>query len=207
MNSKKSMGLNSMTGSVSALLSIALLALAVLARIARAEGQLASLANVTPFFAISILVGFIMGRDRAWLSGLMAAVAMLIGDLVLGFHWTMAFVYAGIALSSTIGAFSSGLLLGRKSWVVRVASAFMACGLASTAFFIISNVGVWLVGGLYPQTIAGLGECFAMAIPFFTKSLSADLLYGTSFLLIAAWALEALNTRVRQPSALGGTRK
>lgn len=188
------------------LISIALLAMAVVARIARVESTVGSaLANLTPFFAVSILVGFIMGRDRAWLSGLLAAVAMLIGDLVLGFHWTMAFVYAGVALAAAIGAASPVLLLNQKSGIVRWAGALLTCGLASTTFFVISNIGVWLVGGLYPLTIEGLGQCFVMAIPFFTKSLSADLIYGTSFLLIAAWAMESFNSsRVVSKVSHGG---
>ncbi|CAN5618933.1 hypothetical protein BH10BDE1_BH10BDE1_09050 [soil metagenome] len=142
-------------------------------------------ANVTPFFAISILVGFLLGPKRAVLAGVLAALAMFAGDLVIGLHWTMAFVYVGMAIAACFGALGSTAILNRKSWLGRIAVAFTVSGLASTTFFVVSNLGVWLVGGIYPRTMDGLVSCFVMAIPFFTNSLAADLFFGTAFVTLA----------------------
>lgn len=147
--------------------------------------------NVTPFFAVSVLVGFILGRDRALLSGVLAALMMVVSDVALGTHESMPFVYAGIAMAALVGSYGSAFVpvrgaKGAKSWLGRIVGAFLISATASALFFVVSNVGVWLVGGLYPRTLAGLVECFVMAIPFFTKSLTADLTFGTLLLVVAS---------------------
>lgn len=164
------------------------------------------LSNSTPFFAVAILIGFVMGPQRALLAGVLSALAMLAGDFVIGMHWTMIFVYAGIAMASLLGSLGSTLVLNRRSWFGRILSAFLMCGLASTVFFIISNFGVWLVGvdsglAMYPMTFAGLVECFTLAIPFFTRSLTADLVYGTVFVAIAA-RLMVTQSKTAQAAAM-----
>jgi hypothetical protein len=64
---------------------------------------------------------------------------------------------------------------------------YTVCG--SLVFFVLSNFGTWAEGMLYPRTLAGLGECFAMAIPFykadsevatklFVNAFSADLIFS-----------------------------
>jgi hypothetical protein len=162
--------------------------LLVLAAILRTQPHLS---NSTPFFALSILVGFALGRNRVGLASVLSVAAMFIADLVIGLHWTMLFVYTGVVMAPLVGALGSEFVLKRQSWLGRGFAAFVMSGLASTLFFVISNLGVWLVGidsglAMYPMTFAGLVECFTLAIPFFTRSLGADLAYGTSFVLIAA---------------------
>jgi uncharacterized membrane protein (DUF441 family) len=49
------------------------------------------------------------------------------------------------------------------------------CG--SVVFFVLSNLGVWLVGDLYPLTTSGLISCFVAAIPFFGGTLVGDLMW------------------------------
>ncbi len=154
------------------------------------------IANVTPFFAISILVGFLLGPNRVVLAGVLSAVAMLAGDLVIGLHWTMIFVYAGMAIATIFGALGSNSIITQRSWVRRIVATFTVTGLASTSFFIVSNLGVWLVGALYPRTIEGLITCFTLAIPFFTNSLTADLFFGTVFITVA---LRILNQTAATP--------
>jgi len=51
----------------------------------------------------------------------------------------------------------------------------------SLLFFLVSNVADWISGDLYAKTPAGLGLCFAAAIPFFWRSVAADLA-GTAVL-------------------------
>jgi hypothetical protein len=46
---------------------------------------------------------------------------------------------------------------------------------ASIAFFLVSNFGAWLQPELkYPQTLAGLIDCYAMGLPFFKGTLLGD---------------------------------
>lgn len=162
--------------------------LLILAAVFRTQPHLS---NTTPFFAVTVLVGFVLGSGRPGLAGALSVLAMFAGDLIIGLHSTMLFVYAGIAMASFFGSVGSDFIMKRQSWLSRGFSAFVVSGLASTIFFVITNFGVWLVGidsglTMYPMTFAGLIECFTLAIPFFTRSLGADLLFGTVFVLIAA---------------------
>ena len=47
------------------------------------------------------------------------------------------------------------------------------------SFFLLSNLAVWVEGGLYPHTLAGLGACYMAAIPFFANDLASTALTAT----------------------------
>lgn len=64
----------------------------------------------------------------------------------------------------------SGLPLGRLA----------VCGVAPSAtFFIITNFAVWLFRSDYERSLAGLAQCYAMAVPFYRGMLAGDLFYTT----------------------------
>ena len=58
-----------------------------------------------------------------------------------------------------------GRLLLKKGRLWRVPFVSL---LASILFFVVTNFGVWFGGdgALYPKTLAGLGACYAAALPF-----------------------------------------
>ena len=47
----------------------------------------------------------------------------------------------------------------------------------SVIFFILTNLGVWISSTFYPKTVAGLVECYAMAVPFFSNTLLGSFFY------------------------------
>lgn len=134
-------------------------------------------ANVTPIAAIALFAG--AQFERKSYAFLIPLAAMLLSDLFLGFHPTQWAVYLGFALVTCIG-----FKLRNHIMPGAVALATL-CG--SAVFFVISNLGVWLTGGLYPLTTEGLVTCFVAAIPFFTNNLMGDAFYAT--LLFAGFAL------------------
>ena len=124
--------------------------------------------NFTPVLAAGLVSGMIFGRGpRAWWIPL---AAMLVSDLIIGMHAAALFVYAGVISAAVIG----GWLLRQG---VGGASLVGSSLVASTAFFLISNVGVWMSSNLYPHTFAGLVTCFVAALPFFVNTLGSTLLY------------------------------
>lgn len=133
--------------------------------------------NFTPIGAIGLFAGAYLGRNAVAFA--VPLGALLLSDLVLGFHDTMIFVYAGAALSVLIG------------WVLagRVSALSVGAGALASAilFFLVTNFGVWLSGSLYPPTLAGLAACFAAALPFFQNTLAGDFFY--SALLFGGFAL------------------
>lgn len=141
--------------------------------------------NSTPLAAIALFSGTYLGRRWAILAPL-AAVA--ISDLLLGWHATVPFTWGAFALT------------GWLSWWVRrapTASRITAAAVAgSLLFFVVTNFGVWVVGGLYPRTAAGLWECYVAALPFLRGSFAGDLLYTAALFGGYAWATSRRHGRL-----------
>jgi len=124
--------------------------------------------NFTPLVAAALFSGALC---RDWRLALAIPLsAMLLADLWLGLHDTLAFVYLGIAAAVALGR---GLGSQRQpAWLLGAGT------LGAVLFFLISNFGVWLTQDLYPPTVTGLAACYLAALPFFTNTLVATLLWG-----------------------------
>lgn len=139
--------------------------------------------NFTPIAAMALFGGAYF-QHRAVAFGAPLA-AMLLSDLLIGFHGGMPFVYAAILLISGMG-----LAIRSRLNPVWIGGAALS---ASLVFFVVTNFGVWLAGvvfpatGLYPFTGAGLVSAFVAAIPFFGNTLAGDVMY--TVLLFGGFAL------------------
>jgi hypothetical protein len=132
----------------------------------------------------------------------MAATDLIIGGYFLPM---MVAVYGSLAAPALLSRWlrTRAEIRGEQRWsgqLARVAG-WVACGLGcSLLFFFASNFAVWLFSPFhafaYPLTIAGLIECYAMALPFFRFTLAGDLL--TSCVLFGGYAA-VINLR-RSPS-------
>jgi hypothetical protein len=80
------------------------------------------------------------------------------------------------------------ILLTSRTTVVRVVAAAV---LGPTSFFVLSNYAVWAAGVMYPRTLAGLGTCYAAAVPFYRNDLAS-----TAIVLGVAFGVPALVRRV-----------
>ena len=122
--------------------------------------------NVTPLTAIALFSGANLRgpKGAVILFGILA-----LSDLILGLHAVIPFTW---------GAFFLILLLARvmkgKFGFKRI---FLGSLAGSTLFFLLSNLGVFLVTGLYPHTPEGFWRCYRMALPFFRNSLVGDWVY------------------------------
>lgn len=157
---------------------------AVIARLA-----MSGIPNVSPITALALFSGAYLA-DRK-LAILVPVVAMLIGDLVLGLHNIMFFVYGAFILVSLIGIFISTRVCGH---VVIAASL-----VSSVLFFLVTNFGVWMVSGFYPMTFDGLIACYTAAIPFFQMTLMGDLFF-VGIIFGAFMLLERLIPTIRTPA-------
>ena len=133
--------------------------------------------NFSPIDAMALFGGAYLGRRALAFAAPLGA--LLLSDFILGFYPGIAFQYAGVALIVVLG----WVALKRVS-VPRLAGAAVASALL---FFAVSNFGVWLVSGMYPQTLGGLAACFIAAIPFFQNTLAGDLFF--TVLLFGGFAL------------------
>ena len=148
--------------------------------------------NVTPLTALALFGGAML--PRRWAVLLPLGIIML-SDLVLGLHETIAFTWAGVALIGSIGWW-----LRRQTSLGRVMFASL---LASSLFFILTNAGVWLLGErgtMYPHTAQGLWTCYVAALPFYRNALLGDLLMTVGVFQSYAWLARRV-APARVPSA------
>ncbi|PSQ78172.1 MAG: hypothetical protein BRD35_02085 [Bacteroidetes bacterium QH_7_62_13] len=123
--------------------------------------------NVTPLAALALFGGAHFANR--WVSLGVSLVALLLGDLVIGFHSLMPFVYGGFA---AIGLLGFGLRTGRS--VGRVAGATVA---GTLLFFLVTNFGMWWLFDTYPPTISGLWACYVAGLPYLANSLAGNAAY------------------------------
>ena len=135
--------------------------------------------NFTPILAASIFSGFYF---KNFFLGLFVVIfSMFLGDLYLGFHSTMFFTYASLALAVAIG-----ILIKNFKF-----SEILASGLTSSiCFFVITNFGAWLTLEMYEKNLSGLINSYVLAIPFFHNTLISTLVYLILIKLLFNYAFE-----------------
>jgi len=120
--------------------------------------------------AIALFAG---GRlSSRWASVGIPMAAMMLSDWALGWHSTVFVVYGTLILISLMG--EAGLKNGRGG-----PGLISSMGAAASAlFFVITNLGVWWIDGLYDKSVAGLLSCFVAALPFFPATLLSTWIYS-----------------------------
>lgn len=124
--------------------------------------------NFTPIIVIGLFGGAYLQDNR--LALLIPLFGMLFSDLILGFHGMMPWVYFSLVLITFMG-------IGIKN-KVNIINCTVSVLSGSLLFFLLSNFGVWFMGG-YEKSIPGLITCYTMAIPFFQNTLAGSVFYGT----------------------------
>ncbi|MEA3438049.1 MAG: DUF6580 family putative transport protein [Thermodesulfobacteriota bacterium] len=125
--------------------------------------------NFTPIAAMALFGGAYLGRK--YLAFAVPIAAMLISDLLIGFHNSMLAVYIAFAITVTIG-----LAISRKITPRKVLGASLA---SSVIFFLVTNFAAWLsMQHLYTPNVAGLMQCYTAGLVFFN-----DGSYGLSFFM------------------------
>lgn len=135
--------------------------------------------NFTPVAAMALFGGAYI--NKKYLAFILPFAAMLLSDLVLGFHSTMIAVY--IAFAVTVGI---GIFVGRKP---RVANVAIASVTSTILFFLITNFASWLANPVYTKDLPGLMTSYVAGlvflndgngISFFLNSLLGDMFYTAS---------------------------
>lgn len=124
--------------------------------------------NFTPITAIALFGGtFLKRKDLAFL---VPVAAMLLSDLVIGFHSTMFPVYI-----TFIAIVAMGLVLKSRLTVVNTLTASLS---ASVVFYLVTNFASWTSGLMpYPMNVAGLMQAYIAGLPFFFNGILGDLFY------------------------------
>ena len=124
--------------------------------------------NFTPIIAVAIISSYFF--KNIYLSCATLLISMLLADAFIGFYGNMLFVY----LSLLIIVF----IFYKISEKINFKNLFIFGFIGSLIFFIISNFGVWVLGGLYEKNLNGLVECYVLAIPFFGNTFLSTLIFS-----------------------------
>lgn len=108
---------------------------------------------------------------------LVPLAALVLSDLVIGFHSTMGFVYAAVALTAFAAHVFAAKMHGWRLGVAALAG--------SVFFYLITNFGVWWVDAFYAPNLGGLLACYVAGLPFLATQALGDLFYVG--LLFTAW--------------------
>jgi hypothetical protein len=148
--------------------------------------------NVSPVAASALFAGMMVSRRP--LALIVPLAAMLIGDALIGFDdWRVsAVVYAAMLLPAAVGILGSRI---RPSRIV--VPAVVACSLI---FFATTNFAVWAFSGMYSLDMAGLSQCFTLALPFLKYTMAGDLAWA-AVLFGGAWLVQRVTAR----GAIGGS--
>lgn len=153
---------------------VGLIALAVISR------WLPHPPNFSPLIGIALFAG--ARFDSKALAVGVPLIAMVMSDLVLGWHATLPFVYGSL------------MVLALLAWQTLKPARFGWGPLAWTStfgalfFFVVSNFGTWLMQDLYAKDFAGLTACYVAAIPFFPATLTSAWVYSFALFALASVA-------------------
>ena len=124
--------------------------------------------NFAPIAAIALCAGVYLGKRYAVV---LPIAAMLVGDSLIGvYDWKlMCVVYLGYIITGFMGV----LISKHKS----TETVFAASLVSALIFFVLTNWAVWQFSPWYERSLAGLLECFALALPFFRGTLLSNIFY------------------------------
>ena len=133
--------------------------------------------NFTAVGAIALFGGAYFSEKK--FAFIVPLVAMLVSDLIIGFHNGMLSVYLSFVIIVGIG-----IILSRY---IKFKNVIAASLLSSVIFFVLTNFQMWIQSPLYTKNISGLIACYVAAIPFFHYTVMGDLVFvGILFGLFAA---------------------
>lgn len=123
--------------------------------------------NFTAIGAVALFGGAYFTEKK--FAFIVTIIAMLLTDLIIGFHNGMLSVYLSFVIIVGVG-----IVLSRNIKFKNVVAASL---FSSILFFILTNFQMWVLSPLYAKNIGGLGACYIAAIPFFHYTVLSDLFF------------------------------
>ena len=140
--------------------------------------------NLTPIGAMALTGGAYLGRK--YMAFIIPFVCLFITDFILNntvnrvfFTANEGIVIFGKYMLFTYAAFALTVLLGSSKFLnsSRLTLILGGAVVSSVLFFVLTNFGTWLTGGIYPKNIGGLLACYAAGIPFYWNTLLSNLVF------------------------------
>ncbi|MET6997297.1 DUF6580 family putative transport protein [Chitinophaga defluvii] len=132
--------------------------------------------NFTAIGASALFAGVIL-KDKRYAYAL-PLFTLFLTDLFFQLFTSIQGFYGG-QMFFVYGAFLLITWIGTRMKKVNTLTILLASIGSGALFFIISNLGTWLLSGMYPITLSGLMTCYAAAIPFFRNDMFGNFLLNT----------------------------
>lgn len=114
------------------------------------------------------------GARRSWREMLGPLAALMATDYfltVFSYHYTFQWdAYVPTWLWYMAAMALGQILLRSKTTWLRFGAAVV---LGPTSFFALSNLAVWMGGGMYPHTVGGLAACYVAGLPFYGNDVAS----------------------------------
>lgn len=136
--------------------------------------------NATSMISLSLFVGFCFTRFNA---ALITVLIALISNAILS--WLFGYPMLGSWLVFMLSGLVLVSLFGQKLQPFNWGSLGYYAGSGVLFYWVWTNLGVFIAGGLYPHTFEGFLLCFYLAIPFLGHSLLSNLIWAP--VLFGAW--------------------
>ncbi|MEO2016332.1 MAG: DUF6580 family putative transport protein [Fuerstiella sp.] len=138
------------------------------------------LLNFSSMVALALLCGSVVRHPAAFLLPL--AVRALTDALL---HWKTGYGFFP-SWPFDYSAYVVIFFVGRQVAPRRYAAVFGGSIASIAIFFLLSNIGVWLMwADTYPHTVAGLVDCFVKGLPFARGTILGNLIAAPAF--FALW--------------------
>ena len=130
--------------------------------------------NFTPLIAVAVLSGLLF--RNFYLSIFTLLCSMFVSDLIIGFHKNMFFIYVYIIFIGSIFFKLADKINYKNLLIFSFGGAFL--------FYLLSNFTVWFSSDVYSKNLKGLLECYILAIPFFSNTITSTLIYSYVFFVL-----------------------
>lgn len=155
-------------------------------RLLNTGNNLSPLANFTPIGAMALFGGAYF--NERWKGYFFPLLTLFFSDVFM-----MKIIYSGhsngLLYSGwywTYGAFAVMVLIGQYIKKVSFKSVIIAAVAAALSHWVITDLGVWMGGGIdittgkpYTSDVHGFIQCYVLAIPFMKNMLIGNLVYGS----------------------------
>jgi hypothetical protein len=134
--------------------------------------------NFSPLSAFCLFGAAYYARTRwafilplaIWFAGDLGIWA-LTGRVEWAFYNNMITVYFSIFIIIALGTWLRGKQSLGAVWLTGI--------VGETIYFLLTNLGEWYFSPTYTKDLAGLEQCFLLALPFFGKSVASTLVFTT----------------------------
>ena len=119
--------------------------------------------NFTSLIALSFYVPALLGRK--YIPAIILSFAFT--DIIIGYHTGTHWTWGSVLIIGLMSQYFTKNLNWRLSGAL----------LGACIFFLITNFGVWSLGG-YGYNLEGIILCYTLALPFFAQTVTATLIFS-----------------------------